>query len=108
MHLAILLAQAAPEAAAQADSWPGALVAIVSALAPTLLLLVQWLKARDEKQARTAAELARSEAEKQRDAVIDGVEAAADPITKAAIRKTSLERGVAEGLDAAVKTRRLG
>lgn len=87
----IYLAQAAPPTAEL--GWPAALVAIVSMILPLAWALLELLK--------------RKTAERQRDAVIEGVERQGDAPTKAAIKKTALERGVS--LDSSVDkvTRRL-
>lgn len=74
-----LLAQAAPPA----SSWPGALVAIVAALVPVAMAVIQLLRERAK----------RKEAEVNLETVVEGVERSGDTKAKVFIRDTAKQRG---------------
>ena len=89
----LLLAQAAEAA----HDWPSALVAIVTALCTAAITLapaiLQHLKAKRERTRADEAEARATEAELERDVVIEGVERAGHTTTKAAVKRTAAQRG---------------
>lgn len=77
-------------------------ILLLTTIGAGITALLKWIEARASKREAHELALAKLVVEKERDAMIEGVERVGDKLTKASIKKTALERGV-NSLDSSVK-----